>query len=123
MRFFNEKANKESEVPIEDELVRILKEYIDLNYNQIRKNKGKLFTISKFTVSHKMKEYFRKIGREDIRLHDLHHSFASYLANVYKVKIQVVSKLLDHSDIRITMNYYHKDEQTLRETLDNLNFF
>ncbi|MCI0660554.1 MAG: site-specific integrase [Acidobacteria bacterium] len=47
-----------------------------------------------------------KAGIPDFRLHDLRHTFASWLA-MKDVTIQKISELLGHSNIQITMKYAH----------------
>ena len=122
MRFYNQKAKEYSTIPLSNELHKILKKYIEQNKQFIIKyNNNKLFTISQVTVNHRLKEYFKRINRSDVRVHDLRHSFATYLAS-QNVPIQVISSLLDHSDVKITMKYYHKQENTLREALENIKF-
>lgn len=53
----------------------------------------------------------KKIGCNDVRIHDLRHSFASF-AIKQGVDIFRVAKLLGHKDIKTTMRYAHiaKDE-------------
>lgn len=56
----------------------------------------------------------RKVaGVEDLRVHDLRHSFASALVN-HGVPIYDVQKLLGHQDIRTTERYAHLDPERLR---------
>ena len=121
MRFYNQKAKKYSTIPLSSELFKILKKYIEQNREAILRNNNRLFTLSQATVNHRLKEYFVKINRSDVRVHDLRHSFATYLAS-QNVPIQVISSLLDHSDVKITMRYYHRQENTLREALENIKF-
>ena len=46
----------------------------------------------------------RNAGIEDLRLHDLHHTFASH-AVANGIPVPVVSRLLGHSNVRMTMRY------------------
>ncbi len=48
----------------------------------------------------------RVAGIEDVRLHDLRHSMASH-AVMNGVPVPVVSRLLGHSNVRMTFRYAH----------------
>ena len=48
----------------------------------------------------------REAGVEDVRLHDLRHTMASH-AVMNGVPLPVVSRLLGHSDVRMTFRYAH----------------
>ena len=48
----------------------------------------------------------RQAGIEDVRLHDLRHTFASY-AVMQSVPLPVVSRLLGHAGTRMTLRYAH----------------
>ena len=48
----------------------------------------------------------REIGIEDVRLHDLRHSFASH-AVLQGIPLPVVSRLLGHKRPSMTMRYAH----------------
>ena len=48
----------------------------------------------------------RKAGIEDVRLHDLRHSYASH-AVMNGVPLPVVSRLLGHSNVSMTLRYAH----------------
>ncbi len=51
-------------------------------------------------------ELRRRIGLTDIRLHDLRHSFASQAVR-RGISLPVLSKLLGHSTLAMTMRYTH----------------
>ncbi|MFW5916676.1 MAG: tyrosine-type recombinase/integrase [Bacteroidota bacterium] len=61
----------------------------------------------------------KKAGLGDVRMHDLRHSFASFLINSGR-SIYEVSKLLGHSQITTTMRYAHLDNQTLAEAVNSV---
>ena len=64
----------------------------------------------------------RRAGLPDVRLHDLRHSFASFLVNA-GTPLFTVQKLLGHSAIRYTERYAHLTDETLAkatETLDQV---
>jgi integrase len=53
-----------------------------------------------------------RAGLEDVRLHDLRHSFASFLVNE-GVSLYVVQALLGHANARTTQRYAHLASDTL----------
>lgn len=55
----------------------------------------------------------RELGLEDVRIHDLRHSFASFLVNAGH-PLYEVQKMLGHADPRTTMRYAHLEQATLR---------
>jgi integrase len=59
----------------------------------------------------------RRAGLADVRLHDLRHSFASFLVN-QGVSLYVVQSLLGHSQIRMTQRYAHLAPQTLLDAAE-----
>ncbi|MFW5793835.1 MAG: tyrosine-type recombinase/integrase [Bacteroidota bacterium] len=61
----------------------------------------------------------QKAGLEDIRMHDLRHSFASFLINSGR-SIYEVGKLLGHTQIKTTMRYAHLDNQTLTDAVNSV---
>jgi integrase len=52
--------------------------------------------------------------RPTLRIHDLRHNFASHLVNK-GVSLQIVGKLLGHSQIATTMRYSHLQDAALRD--------
>ena len=59
----------------------------------------------------------KRAGITDVRLHDLRHSFASEAVR-QNIPIPVVSKLLGHSSIRMTMRYVHANEDEIDESAE-----
>lgn len=60
-----------------------------------------------------------QMGMPDLRIHDLRHTFASFLVQ-QGVPIYQVSTLLGHSDTRITQRYAHVSPKYLHESLRSL---
>ena len=54
----------------------------------------------------------QEAGIEDVRLHDLRHSFASH-AVMNGVPVPVVSRLLGHSSVRMTLRYAHLGDREI----------
>ncbi|WP_108462315.1 site-specific integrase [Devosia naphthalenivorans] len=59
----------------------------------------------------------KRAGLADVRLHDLRHSFASFLVNT-GVSIYVVQDLLGHTQLRTTQRYAHLSDDTRRDATE-----
>ncbi len=60
-----------------------------------------------------------RAGVTRIRFHDIRHSFASQLVMNGK-SLEVVKKLLGHSDIRVTMRYTHSPNEAMKDAVNSL---
>lgn len=56
-------------------------------------------------------------GLPELRIHDLRHSFASFLVNAGR-SLYEVQELLGHADIRTTSRYAHLSRERLREAVE-----
>ena len=63
----------------------------------------------------------RKAGIEDFHIHDLRHTFASWLV-MNGTPLFEVSKLLRHASIQMTERYAHLAPDHLHDAVDNLGF-
>jgi integrase len=61
----------------------------------------------------------KRAGLPDLRLHDLRHSFASFLVN-NGVSLYVVQGLLGHANTRYTQRYAHLTADTLRDAAETV---
>ena len=61
----------------------------------------------------------REAGIEDCRLHDLRHSHASH-AVMNGVPVPVVSRLLGHSDVRMTLRYAHLGHRDIEQASERV---
>ena len=59
----------------------------------------------------------RAAGMPELRMHDLRHSFASYLVNAGR-SLYEVQRMLGHSQSSTTMRYSHLSQKTLLEAAD-----
>ena len=59
----------------------------------------------------------KKAGLSDVRIHDLRHSFASFLVNAGR-SIYEVQKILGHTQIKTTQRYAHLSQDTLLDAAD-----
>jgi site-specific recombinase XerD len=59
----------------------------------------------------------QRAGLPDLRIHDLRHSFASFLVNAGR-SLYEVQELLGHADIRTTARYAHLSRERLFEAVE-----
>lgn len=59
----------------------------------------------------------RKVQLGDVRLHDLRHSYASFLINAGRTLYEV-QRLLGHHDPKVTMRYAHLSPQSMRDAVN-----
>ena len=97
-------------IPIHPKLYEMLLPY--------KKHEGKLFTVAPDTVTHRFKKYFRAIGKNDFRVHDLRHTFASQLV-MSGVDLPTVQAFLGHTSITTTMIYAHLSVEHMREAINH----
>lgn len=64
---------------------------------------------------------WRRIRREakieDVRVHDLRHTYASLLVQ-QNMSLQVVGKLIGHSQVKTTERYAHLDDRAMRDATE-----
>ncbi|MDE0173054.1 MAG: site-specific integrase [Defluviicoccus sp.] len=61
----------------------------------------------------------REAGIEDVRLHDLRHTHASH-AVMNGVPVPVVSRLLGHSNTRMTLRYAHLGDRDIEQAAERI---
>ena len=61
----------------------------------------------------------REAGIEDVRLHDLRHTMASH-AVMNGVPVPVVSRLLGHSNVQMTMRYAHLGDRDIEAAAEKV---
>ena len=71
------------------------------------------------TVNHLWLAVRARAGLEDVRLHDLRHSFASRALALGET-LPVIGKLLGHSDIETTARYAHLARDSIHEAADRI---
>lgn len=62
----------------------------------------------------------KSCGLADVRMHDLRHSFASFLVNAGRTLFEV-QKILGHTQIKTTQRYAHLSQDTLRDAANAAN--
>ena len=58
-------------------------------------------------------------GLEDVRLHDLRHTHASH-AVMNGVPVPVVSRMLGHSNVRMTLRYAHLGDRDIEAAAERV---
>lgn len=104
------KSGKARHVPLSDAAVNVLE-------NMPRgespwlfpRPSGKGHVASVFTLWSRLRD---ELGLNDVRLHDLRHSFASFLVNAGR-SLYEVQRCLGHSDPKVTMRYAHLAQHSL----------
>ena len=61
----------------------------------------------------------REAGIEDVRLHDLRHSFASH-AVMNGVPVPVVARLLGHANVKMTLRYAHLADKEIEAAAERV---
>ncbi len=80
---------------------------------------GRVFPHSPCKFRQAFKKALKEAGLPDIRIHDLRHTFASWLA-LEGVPIQQIQQLLGHSSIQMTLRYSHLNPAILREAVQKI---
>ena len=104
-------------------LLEDIKNYYDSLYN--KNEKQKMFTFAKDNLRHYIKRYSKILNIPKIRIHDLRHSYASYLLQK-NVNILAISKQLGHKDVKLTLSIYShllpEANDYLKKILNNMNY-
>ncbi len=123
------KQEKSHIIPLNNKVLEILKklkkniksdqEIAKMTKAVIVSNKEYLFfnPITKKVFDNVDKFWFKcreELGLEKYRFHDLRHSFASFLVNK-GYGLEVIGKLVGHSNVSTTQRYAHLVDKTLRE--------
>lgn len=105
------KSGKPRYVPLTDPVLEIL-DSIDKKFDLIFANPktGKKYE----SIFYSWNQARKRAGLSDFRIHDLRHSYASFLVNSGR-SLYEVQKLLGHSSIAMTQRYAHLDNRTLFE--------
>ena len=115
------KSGKPRQIPLSDELMRLLNKLPSRGVSPWlfpNPDTGAPYH-DLYTAWNKAR---KQAGLADLRMHDLRHSFASFLVNSGR-SIYEVQKLLGHSDIKITERYAHLADSTLRNAVNSAGQF
>jgi integrase len=119
---FKTKTGKRRTVPLGETALQVLRQH------EPGTGSGVVFTLRgkplmRRWVTTKLRRYVRLLDMDRrLNFHSLRHSFASWLA-ADGVSIYQISKLLGHSDVKITQAYYaHLEPGELHEVVDRITF-
>ena len=107
------KAGKPRYVPISDAVVTLLGEIPrkpGMDYVFPNPKTGRPFV----SIFYSWNTARIEAGLSDVRIHDLRHSFASFLVNAGR-SLYEVQRLLGHTQIKTTQRYAHLSHDTLRD--------
>jgi integrase len=105
------KSGKARHVPISDGLIRLLQSIprrngCDYVFANPKTNKPYI------SIQHTWTKVRVELGLSDIRIHDLRHSFASFLVNNGR-NLYEVQRILGHSNMKTTERYAHLSQDSL----------
>lgn len=109
----NSKSKKTRSVPLNDSALWVLDQLWTKGKHEylfVNEATNKPFV----TITRAWYRLREKAGIEKLRIHDLRHSFASYLVNGGRSLFEVQT-LLGHSDPKVTMRYAHLSSKALLE--------
>lgn len=112
----------EREIPINDNLLELLRTHGDKNKRGrwVFHNKGE--KIEPNSLRKKLISVAKKCGIIDLtKIHSLRHTFASHLV-MSGVDLPTVKKLMGHSDIETTMIYSHLADEHVDKAVEKLKF-
>lgn len=113
----NSKSKRMRSVPLNDSALDVLRQLgTEGMFEHAFANKK---TGRPFTSIHKVWERLRgAAGLPHLRLHDLRHSYASFLVNSGRTLYEV-QQILGHSDSKVTERYAHLSTKTLQDAANS----
>lgn len=112
------KGGKESFVPVEDEVIRIIKEYLETHKvnGYVFPGREKGTHMAPRTAQGIIKEVCRRAGLDDIRVHTLRHCLGTDLRRL-GVDERDIQDILRHKNIQTTKIYTTLAKEDLRQRL------
>lgn len=109
----NSKSKRMRSVPLNDSALHILAQLTtEGHYRHVFINQQ---TEQPYTTIMKVWSRLReKAGLPHLRIHDLRHSYASFLANNGRTLLEI-QQILGHSDPKVTLRYSHLSAKTLQD--------
>lgn len=112
------KSGKVRYVPLSSGALKLLRELKEKDYPTIEHIFANPRTGRPFvSIFYSWDTARKEAGLPELRIHDLRHSFASFLVNAGR-SLYEVQELLGHADIRTTSRYAHLSRERLREAVE-----
>lgn len=113
----NSKSKRMRSVPLNDSALHILDQLTtEGHYRHVFINQQ---TEQPYTTIMKVWSRLReKAGLPHLRIHDLRHSYASFLANNGRTLLEI-QQILGHSDPKVTLRYSHLSAKTLQDAANS----
>lgn len=110
------KNNEYHGIPLNESARRLLLELRKVRSlsNHVLHDNGKQLHNKKVHIA--FRRVMARAEIDDFRFHDLRHTFASYLRQK-GADLDIVSKLLGHKDLRMTLRYAHMSLEPLRDSI------
>jgi integrase len=108
------KQKRDHRPPISPEAVALLRQCHAARGNVVHLGDRVFPSVSKTRLFYEWRQIRRDAGLEDVRIHDLRHSYASFLASS-KLSLPIIGALLGHTQARTTQRYAHLLDEPLRE--------
>ena len=106
----NSKSKRVRSVPLNDSALRSSKRSADQGGYVFVNHRTGLYT----TVAKVWTRLRNAAGLPHLRMHDLRHSYASFLVNGGRTLYEV-QQILGHSDAKVTERYAHLSKKTLQD--------
>jgi integrase len=113
----NSKSKRMRSVPLNDSALEVLDQIGTEGKHAhvfVNAETGKPYT----TIAKVWSRLRKEAGVPHLRLHDLRHSFASFLVNEGRTLYEV-QQILGHSDAKVTERYAHLSTKTLQEAANS----
>jgi integrase len=109
------KTKKDQWTPLSLETVALVRRQREARGNIVQLHDDRVFPGLKVgRLSYQWQRIRKDAGLEDVRIHDLRHSYASFLASS-KLSLPIIGALLGHTQARTTQRYAHLLDEPLRE--------
>lgn len=110
----NTKQKRDHKTPISPEAIAVLRRWREVHGNVVHLNDRVFPTLTVGRLFHVWEAIRQEVGIQDVRIHDLRHSYASFLASS-KLSLPIIGALLGHTQARTTQRYAHLLDDSLRE--------